>query len=460
MDTSMKYDIIVIGGGLTGLTLAYYLRKAGIRFLLLESKNRVGGVIQTITDNEFIFETGPNSGIISSIEAVELFEELKQDCHLEIANPNSNDRWIWKNGKWHSLPTSIPAGIKTNLFSTGDKLRLLAEPFLPKGNNPDETVADLVLRRLGKSFLDYAVDPFISGIYAGNPYKLVTRHALPKLYNLEQNYGSFIRGAIKKKFEAKNPNIGKISREVFSMELGMQKLIDALENKIGKSNILLNVNILDFNLNNQPYKINFDINGVHKEISADNIVTTTGAASLINIFKSHPEIPISDITNLKYTKVVQVIAGYKKWRGIELKAFGGLVPSVEKRNILGLLFISSLFNNRAPNGGALISAFLGGERRPDIFEMSDGEITQIVKSEIAAMLGHSNPEPDLFKIYRYERAIPQYETSSQVRFEQIARIEKEFKGIILAGNIRNGIGMADRIAQGRQIADKLIEEAQ
>ncbi|MCO5252129.1 MAG: protoporphyrinogen oxidase [Candidatus Kapabacteria bacterium] len=458
MEKSQKYDVVVIGGGLTGLTLAYYLKKAGVRFLLLESNKRVGGVIQTITEDGFVFETGPNSGIISSIEAVELFDELKKDCNLEIANPNSNDRWIWKKGKWHSLPTTIPAGIKTKLFSLGDKLKLLTEPFLPKGKNPDETVADLVLRRLGKSFLDYAVDPFISGIYAGNPYKLVTRHALPKLYNLEQNYGSFIRGAIKKKFEPKNPSIQKVSREIFSMELGMQKLIDALENKIGNKNILLNINNLEINPKNQPYKINYDINGEQNEILADNIVTTTGAASLINIFRNHPEIDISDIANLKYTKVVQLIAGYKNWQGIKLKAFGGLVPSVEKRDILGLLFISSLFHDRAPKGGALISAFMGGERRPDIIEKSDSEITQIVKSEIADMLGHSTPEPDLLKIFRYERAIPQYEASSQLRFEQIARIENEFKGLILAGNIRSGIGMADRIAQGRQIADKLIKE--
>jgi protoporphyrinogen/coproporphyrinogen III oxidase len=132
----------------------------------------------------------------------ELLEDLKDDCKPEVADETAKARWIWKNNRWIPLPSGLISGITTPLFSATDKLRLLGEPFRKKGKNPNETLAQLVLRRMGKSFLDYAIDPFILGIYSGDPARLVTKYAFPKLYWLEQDYGSFICGAIKK---AKNP---------------------------------------------------------------------------------------------------------------------------------------------------------------------------------------------------------------------------------------------------------------
>lgn len=451
-----NYDAVIIGAGLTGLTLAYYLKKNGLNILVVEKNSHIGGVIHTNKENDFVYETGPNSGIISTLEAVELFEDLRDDCHLEIADNESKDRWIWKNGKWHSLPSSIKAGIKTELFSLGDKFRLLLEPFKPKGTNPEESIADLVVRRLGKSFLDYAVDPFISGIYAGNPNKLITKFALPKLYNLEQNYGSFIGGAIKKKFENTDPKLKKISREVFSIELGLQNLVDALEKYIGSENILTACKDTSLNLDSKPYSITFSNSGVNYIIKSDIIVSSMGGYALENLLKSINKSEINEIVNLKYTKVVQAIIGYKNWTGIPLKAFGGLVPSVEKRDILGILFISSIFKKRAPKNGALLSVFMGGERRPDIINMSDEELNRIAMQEIDEMLKPTSNKPELVKFYRYEKAIPQYEISTGLRLQQIANVELKYPGLFLAGNIRNGIGMADRIAQSKQLVDTII----
>src|SRR5665647_1256793 len=181
-------------------------------------------------------EAGPNTGVVSQPEIMELFDDLSGDCAIEIANPDAKKRLIWKDGKWHPLPSGLFQAITTPLFSTYDKFRILGEPFRKKGTNPDETIADLVLRRMGKSYLDYAVDPFISGIYAGDPSKLVTRFALPKLYQLEQNYGSFIGGTIKKSSEPKDERSKRATREVFSAKGGLQNLINALVKSIGKKN--------------------------------------------------------------------------------------------------------------------------------------------------------------------------------------------------------------------------------
>ncbi|MBX3044457.1 MAG: protoporphyrinogen oxidase [Candidatus Kapabacteria bacterium] len=456
MNDEKKYDAVILGGGLTGLTMAYYLKKAGLKIKVLEKKEYTGGVIRTITEDCFVYETGPNSGIISTIEAVELFEDLKSIVTPEIANPDAKDRWIWKGGKWHSLPAGIIPGIKTELFTLKDKLNLLIEPLKPKGKNPEETIAELVVRRLGQSFLDYAVDPFISGIYAGNPYKLVTKYALPKLYNLEQNYGSFIGGAIRKKFEKQDPKLKKVSREVFSMELGLQNLVDALKYYIDDDNIETNCHDLKVELAGKPYKISYNQKGVKQELESNIVVTSMGGYSISNIFPEIKEDEISEIINLKYTKVVQAVIGYRNWTGIKLKAFGGLVPSKEKRDILGILFISSIFKQRAPEKGALMSVFMGGERRPDIYEMVDEDIKNIALSEVNDMLKPENPAPDFLKIFRYEKAIPQYEESSGMRFKQIEYLENKYQGLYLAGNIRNGIGMADRIAQAKQLSDQII----
>ncbi len=184
MAESLKTEVIIVGAGLTGLTMAFYLKKAGVNFRIIEKADRTGGVIQTISEKGFVYEAGPNTGVVSNPEMAELFEDLNGKCSLEIADPNAKRRLIWKNRVWNALPSGLFSAIGTPLFTWHDKFRILGEPFRAKGTDPNESLADLVKRRMGQSYLDYAVDPFISGIYAGDPRKLVTKYAMPKLYNL------------------------------------------------------------------------------------------------------------------------------------------------------------------------------------------------------------------------------------------------------------------------------------
>ncbi|MFA5535385.1 MAG: protoporphyrinogen oxidase, partial [Mariniphaga sp.] len=241
-----KAKIAIAGAGLSGLTTAFYLKKAGVDFQVFDKNEKPGGVIQTHNENGFTYESGPNTGVLSRPEAAELFEELTNDCSLEIANEAAKARWIWKKDKWVPLPSGLAGGITTPLFSFADKLRILGEPFRKKGNNPNESLAQLVLRRMGKSFLDYAIDPFILGIYSGDPGKLVTRYAFPKLYRLEQDYGSFIKGSVKKARELKTERDKKATKEIFSAKNGLSNLIHALTKNIGEDRITLNYKDLHF----------------------------------------------------------------------------------------------------------------------------------------------------------------------------------------------------------------------
>ncbi len=444
-----KADVVIIGAGLTGLTLAFYLKKAGKKVLILEKENRTGGVMRTIHKDGFTFETGPNSGSMGSAEMAELFEDLGDAVELEVANEQSKQRWVMKNGQWHSLPSGLWMGLTTPLFSFYDKIRILGEPLRKKGINPHETVAQMVERRLGKSYLDYAVNPFVSGIYAGDPSQLVTKYALPKLYRLEQNYGSFIGGAIKNA-KTKTERDKKATRQVFSAKGGKQNLIDALTKAVGDANILLGIN--EINITKEDL---YSIILREHSIEAETVVSTTGAHSLAQLFPFVEKKLMQDIQQLRYAKVVQAVVGFKQWKGKALTAFGGLIPERENKDILGILFPSALFSGRAPEGGALMTFFMGGIKRPDIIKMSDNEIKAIVKRELKESL-QCEATPDLLEITRYQEAIAQYDASSKERLEAISKIEKQYPGLILAGNIRDGIGMSDRVKQARTIASAIV----
>jgi len=456
MESPQLSKVVIIGAGLTGLVTAHYLLKNGIDVKIVEKSNRPGGVIQTIHEQGFIIESGPNTGVISHPEITELFEDLDKDCSVEIANPEAKKRLIWKNGKWEPLPSGLMPAIKTPLFSLGDKFRILGEPFRKKGTNPDESIADLVIRRMGRSYLNYAVDPFISGIYAGDPTQLVTRFALPKLYALEQTYGSFIGGSIKKRSEPKEERAAKATREVFSAKGGLQSLIDALVKSIGSENILLNCLDVTVHPDNQEFKMTFTKDGTESILFSEKVISTAGGNAVDSIFPFLGETQLNAIKQLEYAKVVQVALGYKNWKGTSIKAFGGLVPSREKRRILGVLFPSSFFENRAPKNGALLSVFLGGIKNGSFYYLKDEEIQALVEDEIGEMLKIKGIKADVLKIFRYKYAIPQYTKTTEQRLEAIHFAEKSFPGLMLAGNIRDGIGMGDRIKQGRNMAEGII----
>ncbi len=445
---------LIIGSGLTGLSTAHYLKKAGIPFHVIEKDAGPGGVIKTVTENGYTYELGPNTGVIGSSEIVELFEDLQGLCELETANENAQKRYILKNGKWEQLPSGVMAGIKTPLFSLKDKFRLLGEPFRSKGKNPHETLSQLVKRRLGQSFLDYAIDPFIIGVYAGDPDILVPKYALPKLYNLEQNYGSFIGGAVKKQFEKKTEAEKKITRKVFSAKGGLSNLVNALYENAGKENFSFNAVNLQVLPENGGYRVSWQANEKKQDIIAKHVVFTGGSFELPEVFSFVEKGNLEKITHLRYAKIIEVTLGFKTWKGIELDGFGGLIPSKEKRDILGVLYMSTLFENRAPEDGALLTIFMGGIRNENLANQPDDKIKEVVKREITDLMQLTEFQPDLFKITRYDYAIPQYEVNSGERFETIANLENQYPGLILGGNMRDGIGMADRAKQGKMLAEQ------
>ncbi|MFA5819413.1 MAG: protoporphyrinogen oxidase [Bacteroidales bacterium] len=446
-------EIAVIGAGLTGLTTAFYLKKNNKDFIVLEEKEKPGGVIQTRNENGFVYEEGPNTGVIGNPDVAELFEDLVGLCKCEIASEKVKKRYILKDGIWEPMPMGPWQAVNTPLFTLKDKLRLLGEPFRSIGTNPDEPLSEMVKRRMGQSFLDYAIDPFILGVYAGDPSLLLTKYAFPKLYNLEQNYGSFIGGSIKKKFEKKDEREKKATRKVFSVYGGLSGLISALWKSAGEERFLFHAKNIEIKPEEDHFVLTGTQNNEKIKIKARKVITTTGSYTL------RPMLPFADnelllgIEKLKYARVMQIVLGFNKWDGMALDGFGGLIPFREKRDILGVLFLSALLSQRAPEGGALCSVFVGGVRRDDLSDKTDDEVKKIVEREFSDVMRLKEFNPDLFKIIRYKYAIPQYGIESHHKLEAIEKLESEYKGLIIGGNPRDGIGMADRIKQGKYLAN-------
>jgi len=449
----LQPDIIIIGAGLTGLTVAYYLQKAGKNVLLIEQNNRPGGVIRTISENGFTYEAGPNAGELSTAELVQLLKDLKLE--YEVTCKTNKVRWIWKKNKWHVLPAGLLSAIFTPLITFSDKIKVMGEPFRRKRHRRNESVHKFIKRRLGSSVLRYAFDPCLSGIYAGDLNKLIVRYAMPKLYALEHDYGGFVKGTILRRKIIAAEKAAGITKSFFSINGGLENLIQALVNEIGKERILTGAMDVRIEPVQGKYACRFIKNGENQGFVVEKLVSTVDGLSVASLFPFIPQDIMDKIISIRYAKVVQVVLGYKHWKGIPLNACGGFVPSNEEKDILCILFPSTLFRDRAPEGGALLSIIMGGILRPDLFQKTDEELKDVVLENMKEMM-QCFETPDMVRIFRYEKAFPQYESTTELRLFTISEIERAYPGLILAGNMRDGIGICDRVKQAKQIADILL----
>ena len=314
-----------------------------------------------------------------------------------------------------------------------------------------ESIANLVKRRLGKTFFEYAIDPFVSGVYAGDPAKLVTRFALPKMHVLEQKYGSFIRGAIQLNKLPKTEAEKKVTKHVFSTPGGFGRLAEVLTQAIGLENIYLNCGPIQLTSKNEDWTVELSDQAI--AIKTKKVLSTVPGYALPRFLSFANKQDVDLIANMPYAPVVQVGVGIRELSEKIPMAFGGLIPSCENKNILGILFPSSCFPNRAPKDAATLAFFMGGRRHPELLDWSDAEICTDVKNALVEMLGFPKDyEPAAIQIFRHARAIPQYEADSEARLAAIERIQAAHPGLILAGGIRDGIGLGDRIKQATLLA--------
>lgn len=441
--------VAVIGGGISGLTTAYWLKNEGIDVRLFEKNSRVGGSIRTQMEDGFLIEHGPNSTLETTPLIDKLLDELNILGEKIYASKESDKRYILRNGNIYPLPMSPAAFLSTKLFSKSAKLRLLKEPFIRSKGNAYETIAEFTIRRLGEEFLDYAINPFVAGVFAGDPEMINVKTAFPRLYELEQKYGSLIKGALKSaRQRKKSKEKSKQSAKTFSFKKGMQTLTDAIYMKILES-ISLNSSIIDIGLNNQPGSKHFALsvvkegNSINEEFDA--VVMSVPSYSASEIFGKLDSGLSGELREIYYPPVNVVYTGFNQSKlNHKLDGFGYLIPEQEKRKILGSLWSSSLFPGRAPEGYCALTSFVGGARSPKLTEMDDKDLVKVTLEELNSVLGITG-EPDYVKIIRWGKAIPQYNNHYTDLYESIENFQNKFKGIFICNNFYKGIAVGDCI---------------
>jgi protoporphyrinogen/coproporphyrinogen III oxidase len=461
-----KTDVIIIGEGITGLCVAYWLKKRGIKVIVLAKDNEVGGTMKSVQDHGFLYETGANT----ALETTPLFKELVSDLKLEsefvYAHPEGKNRYILRDGILHSMPLGPGSFLSTKLFSPAAKFRVMKEPFIGRATK-EESIAEFVERRLGRDFLDYAIDPFVAGVFAGKPEQLSVRSAFPKLYALEEKYGGLVKGMIRGAGERKRrAEKAKDRAETFSFMNGMQVLPRALATALGKSitldakvTAIRNLTTAQNEPSNEPnarrYLVEYLHNDQEAEMEADSVVFAIPAYDASPLIKSLSVDTAHVLSSIYYPPIVSIFLGVKR-ENIEhrLDGFGFLIPSKERRKILGCLWNSSLFTHRAPAGMVALNAFLGGARQPELTTLSDERIIQITLDELKTTMQLSG-NPVYLHLTRWQKSIPQYEIGYQHKIDALAQFEESLPGIVLAGNYRGGISVGDCVINAHEIAKTL-----
>jgi protoporphyrinogen/coproporphyrinogen III oxidase len=462
-----KTDIIVIGEGITGLCVAYWLKKRGVKVALLAKDSEVGGTMKSVQDHGFLYEIGANTGLETTPLIKELVSDLKLESEFVYANPEGKNRYILRNGMLHSMPLGPGSFLSTKLFSPAAKLRVMKEPFIGRATK-EESIAEFVERRLGRDFLDYAIDPFVAGVFAGKPEQLSVRSAFPKLYALEEKYGGLVKGMIRGAQERKQrAEKAKDRAETFSFKSGMQMLPRTIAASLGTS-VILNAKVTNVrNLatarnepSNEPdarrYLVEYLHNDQEAEMETDNIVFAIPAYDASPIIKSLSLDTAHVLSSIYYSPIISFFLGVNRENiGHRLDGFGFLIPSKENRKILGCLWNSCLFANRAPTGIAALNAFIGGSRQPELTSMSDERIIQIVVDELKSIMQLSG-NPVYLHLTRWPKSIPQYGIGYQNKMDALAQFEESFPGILLAGNYRGGISVGDCIQNAYKISKTLV----
>ncbi len=449
--------VAVIGAGISGLTTAYFLKQSGLQVEIFEKNERVGGSIITVKQNGFLIDLGPNSTLETSDVLRRLISHVGLDEQKVYANDLSNNRYVVRNGQLHALPLSPPAFLKTKLFSWSAKLRLLKEPFLRKVQVEDISLADYVRYRLGEEFLDYAINPFVAGVYAGDPEQLSAPAAFPKLFNLEQKYGSFIKGAIKgKKERQKRQEVAKDRAKMFSFLQGMQVFPEALAAYL-KTDLRLNHEVQTIEPAEQGFRVTFKNGNGEQQEQFDQIVVSVPTYVQSTMLSAFLKEDSALLTHVQYPPVAVVFMGFKREDVRHpLDGFGFLVPEKEKRHILGSIFSSTIFPERAPENHVAFTTFVGGTRQPEQVQKSDDEITTLVLQDLDALLGVKG-EPVLVKIRRWPKAIPQYTLGYSKIQKLFDALEEKFPGLYFAGNFRRGISVGDSVLSAHETVQKMLK---
>jgi len=457
MDKS-EIKITILGAGISGLATAFWLNKDGFDLTVLESINEPGGSMITRYEDGFLIDYGPNSGLETTPLIGQIVEEIGLKVEMIYADEKANKRYILKNDQLHALPTSPGAFLKTKLFSTKAKLRLLAEPFVVKSKEGYyQSISEFVKRRLGQEFLDYAINPFVAGVFAGDPDRLSVKSAFPKLYRLEELYGGLFKGLVLgAKDRKKQAEQSKQSARMFSFESGMQSFPKSIAAKLGDK-IKYNCHVENVVKSENKFKVLYHHNSKSEEIVTDVVLSTIPAYQAASIFDDKENQLFDHLNKIYYPPVKVLYIGFRKTVvGQVLDGFGFLIPEKENKAFLGAIWSSTIFPFRARDDLAAFTLFIGGARSPELLDNENEKLVHNVIEEFKKIM-NIDSDPIFIKEMLWPKAIPQYSIGYIEHEKYFQKFEMSNPGIFLSGNYRGGISVGDCIKNSELTYEKICE---
>ncbi len=448
--------VAIVGAGVAGLTAAHRLKRRGIRVVVYEASDRAGGVIMTERREGYLAELGPNSLMAAGGALADVLSQLGLDASRVEAQRDARKRYIVRKSKLVALPISPAQLLTTRLLSNGAKLAIFGEPMVEPGDSPmEESVATFVRRRFNQEVLDYVANPFVAGIFAGDPEQLSARHALPRLHDLEHTHGSVVKALWQMMRSGRGEPGAAPGPGLISFAGGLKEIPDAFTREL-RSEIRFKAPVTQLRRGPKGWTVSA---AYQASELYDGVIYTAPAHCTDEVdlaFEGGDR--LKTLTSIIHPPVAVLALGFRREDvAHRLDGFGLLVPDVERRNVLGVIFSSTVFPGRAPAGHVLLTAFVGGVRNPDLANADLSTLTARVLDDLRLLLGVRG-EPTFRAFHLWPKAIPQY-TLSYGRFKEIMdEAERRNPGLGLTGSYREGVAVGDVISAADQAAERIAAQ--
>lgn len=459
-----SHDVVVLGGGISGLTVARDLHRAGVDVCLLEAGRSVGGCIRTERRDGFLLEKGPFNVIVRDPAFEDLLAELSNEITIVCASSRARKRYIYRGGRLLRVPTNPLSLLTTPLLGFGARLRVLRGLFASRaGTDQEETIEQVAVRRFGTQFSDTFVSAMIAGIFAGDIRRLSLQACFPKVAQVDRQAGSLIGYGLKSVLGPKRGGRKKGRRRwrgLVSIDGGLGALTEAMGRELGEARIA-GARAECVRRVEDDYEVDYR--------AGDNDPMTTSCRCLVLAVPAgeaarllEPLLPraAESLATVRTSSLTVLNLGYRAADVAHpLNGFGFLVPHDEPDfPLMGVLWSDTIFPHHAPNGHRLIRVFIGGARDPGAASRPEAELISTAKSAIRDLLGITG-EPVLTDLCRHPNAIPQYEIGHTQRIEKLESIIATSPNLYLAGNYLRGVSLNDCVREGRNTASRIIEES-
>ncbi len=469
----MTRKIAIIGAGISGLSVAHRLselnkyKNADIEFRVFEASHHIGGTIETQSRDGFLLEKGPDSFLSEKPWALDLCKRLGIDQEI-IGTQNENRRtFVVRRGQLIPLPEGFymiaPVNMgeffKTPLFSWPGKIRMAFEMFIPpKRSSEDESIASFILRRFGREALERVGQPMLAGVYSGDPETLSLGKTMPRFRDLEKEYGSVIKGLMKR--SRKTPQASGASGPRYSLFLsfkgGMQVLVDALQKKIPADCLRIGEPIVGIGRSASTAKWQIRSSGGNYEADHACLCVSAQSASKL-LLENHPDIS-SKLNSIPYESVATIHFAYDESQIKHPRdGFGFVVPRTEGASLMACTFVDKKYTGRAPKGKLLLRAFVGGAYGKSAFGMQDRGLIASAQKDLEKFLGIQG-QPLFTELKRYPMAMPQYGLNHDEIVKYLSQIPKTVPGLYFTGSSYRGTGIPDCIHDAEEIADMMSRE--